>query len=29
MREVITTSILQGFDQKARFFLGLVLVQVQ
>ena len=28
MREVIITSILQGFDQKKRFFVGLVLVQV-
>ena len=28
MREVITTSILQGFDQKNRFFWGVVLVQV-
>ena len=29
MRQVITTSILQGFDQKNRFFWGVVLVQVQ
>ena len=29
MRQVITTSILQGFDQKHRFFWGVVLVQVQ
>ena len=29
LREVITTSILQGFDQKNHFFLGVVLVQVQ
>ena len=29
MREVITTSILQGFVQKNRFFWGMVLVQVQ
>ena len=28
MREVIITSILQGFDQKKRFFVGVVLVQV-
>ena len=28
MREVIITSILQGFDQKKRFFVELVLVQV-
>ena len=27
MREVITTSILKGFDQKNRFFWGVVLVQ--
>ena len=27
--EVITTSILSGFDQKNRFFWGVVLVQVQ
>ena len=26
MREVIITSILQGFDQKKRFFVGMVLV---
>ena len=26
MREVITTSILLGFDQKNRFFWGVVLV---
>ena len=29
MREVITTSILQGFVQKTHFFWGIVLVQVQ
>ena len=29
IREVIITSILQGFDQKNRFFWGVVLVQVQ
>ena len=29
MREVITISILKGFDQKNRFFWGVVLVQVQ
>ena len=29
MREVITTSILQGFAQKNRFFWGVVLVPVQ
>ena len=29
MRQVITTSILQEFDQKNRFFWGVVLVQVQ
>ena len=29
MREVITTSILEGFDQKNRFFWEVVLVQVQ
>ena len=29
MRQFITTSILQGFDQKNRFFWGVVLVQVQ
>ena len=29
MREVITTSILQGFDQKKRFFWAVVLVEVQ
>ena len=29
MREVITTSILQGFDHKNRFFWGVILVQVQ
>ena len=28
-REVITTSILQGFDQKNRFLWGVALVQVQ
>ena len=28
IREVITTSILWGFDQKNRFFWGVVLVQV-
>ena len=28
MREVIITSILQGFDQKKRFFVGVVLVEV-
>ena len=29
IREVIITSILLGFDQKNRFFLGVTLVQVQ
>ena len=29
MREVFTTSILWGFDQKNGFFYGVVLVQVQ
>ena len=29
MREVITTSILKGFDQKNHFFWGVVLVQTQ
>ena len=29
IREVIITSILQGFDQKNRFFWGVILVQVQ
>ena len=29
IREVIITSILQGFDQKNRFFWGVVLVQVE
>ena len=29
MRKVIITSILQGFDQKIRFFWAVVLVQVQ
>ena len=29
MRKVITTSILYGFDQKKRFFWGVVLVQGQ
>ena len=29
MREVIITSILLGFDQKNRFFWGVVLVEVQ
>ena len=29
VREVIITSILWGFDQKNRFFWGVVLVQVQ
>ena len=29
MREVITTSILQEFDQKNHVFWGVVLVQVQ
>ena len=29
MREVITTSILYGFDQKNHFIWGVVLVQVQ
>ena len=29
MREVIITSILQGFDQKNHFFWGVVLIQVQ
>ena len=29
MSEVITTSILQGFNQKYGFFGGMVLVQVQ
>ena len=29
LRELITTSILSGFDQKNRFFWGMVLVHVQ
>ena len=29
MREVIITSILDGFDQKKQFFWGVVLVHVQ
>ena len=29
VREVIITSILQGFDHKNHFFWGVVLVQVQ
>ena len=29
VREVIITSILQGFDETDRFFWGVVLVQVQ
>ena len=29
VREVIITSILEGFDQKNHFFCGVVLVQVQ
>ena len=29
IREVIITSVLQGFDQKNRFFWGVILVQVQ
>ena len=29
MKEVITTSIFQGFDQKNRTFWGVILVQVQ
>ena len=29
MREVIITSILEGFDQKKTIFLGVFLVQVQ
>ena len=29
IREVIITSILLGFDQKNRFFWGVVLVQIQ
>ena len=29
MREIIITSILKKFDQKNRFFWGVVLVQVQ
>ena len=29
IREVIPTSMLQGFEQKNRFFWGVVLVQVQ
>ena len=29
MGEVVTTSILQGFDQKNRFFWGVVLIRVQ
>ena len=29
LREVIITSILEGFDQKKQFFWGVLLVQVQ
>ena len=29
MREVVTTSILEGFEQKNGFFRGVILVQVQ
>ena len=29
LREVIITSILEGFDQKKQFFWGVFLVQVQ
>ena len=29
MREVITTSVLSGFDKKNHFFWGVVLAQVQ
>ena len=29
IREIIASSILQGFDQKNRFFWGVVLVEIQ